>query len=147
MWFLPPRPSSTGSMAASPAPDGGGVGLFRGYSTQRHCLLLRWASTRVPNKRKCSKEVSCQSTTKGGLLGLRPSSSFSPPGLGDLSVSTEIRWAWFYHLQASWAGLPAGAVALRKDNRSSTLLPDSFPKAQLPTYLSAVRHWQWLPTA
>lgn len=77
-------------MAALPAPDGGGIGLFRGYSTQRNCLLLRWASTRVPNKRKCCKEVSCQSTTKGGLLGPRPSSSFSPPGLGDLSVSTEI---------------------------------------------------------
>lgn len=75
MRFLSPRPSSTGSMAALPAPAGGRFGLFRGYSTQRNCLLLRWASRRVQDERKSSKEVSRQSphNEERGLWSPQPS--------------------------------------------------------------------------
>lgn len=61
MQFLLPRPSSTGSMTALPAPAGGGFGLFKAYSTQRNCLPLRWASVKTQNEKKCSKEASHRS--------------------------------------------------------------------------------------
>lgn len=60
--FLPPTPRSTGSTTALPAPAGGRSELFRAYSTLKNCLLLRQTSARVCDKRKCSEEVSCQST-------------------------------------------------------------------------------------
>lgn len=91
MRFLSPRPSSTGSIAALPAPAGGRFGLFRGYSTQRNCLLLRWASGRVQDERKSSKEVSCQSPHNEERGLMEPTAlSVSLPGSGDLSRGTGI---------------------------------------------------------
>lgn len=129
MQFLLPRPSSTGSMTALPAPAGGGFGLFKAYSTQRNCLPLRWASVKTQNGRSAARKRATEAPTmrNTGLWSQKPSSSFSPPGLGDLSTGTEIRQTRFStqlcHLLAPQSGLPAGAAELRKDSLSSTLLP------------------------
>lgn len=105
MRFLSPRHSSTGSMAALPAPAGGRFGLFRGYSTQRNCLLLRWASRRVQHERKSSKEASHQSPHNEERGLMEPTAfSFSLPGSGDLSRGTGISSAtrWLRGQVSSW---------------------------------------------
>lgn len=113
MQFLPPRPSAAGSMAASPAPAGGGPGLFGAFSAQRNCLLFAWANSRVQNKRKCSEEVSRPEHRQRGFTPLQW------PGLGGLSLRPEIRQTWLSPalcpLLAPWSGFPPGAVGLRKD--------------------------------
>lgn len=119
--FLPPTPSSTGSMTALTALAGGRSGLFRAYSTLKNWLLLRQTNGRVRDKRKCSKEVSCRTTHN------------EERGLVEPTVFIEIQSTWvggfehghwnqmqfqpqFCHLLAPWSGLPAGTAELRKDS-------------------------------
>lgn len=150
MRFLPPRPSSAGSMAASPAPAGGGLGLFRAYSAQRNCLLLGWANSRAQNKRKCSEEVSRPKH--------RQREPVEPPRAApSFRGLAEGVWACALkpHRPALTCTLPLAGSVVRfstwccwAEKGQVSLLPGCqvhSPTAQLPTSLSAVQNWQWLP--